>query len=180
MGAPQKVVSHGHFHVPTPSFGGLNPRLARRRGLVGNRDRRKRCGSAPLAFRHVQAAPHHDDHHHHHHHPVVTPVIKTNYGGLYGATDADRSRRGVNQLWLKVNWSDLNPGQGVYNWTPITNTLAANTSLVIRLHVKGGPSTPGWLKTSAGTVQVSNAKDGITTTVGKYWTSSTWRPTSSS
>ena len=69
-----------------------------------------------------------------------------------------------------MNWADLNPSQGVYNWTPITTKLASDPNLVIRLHVKGGPASPGWLKDSAGTVQVSNAKDLLTTTVGKYWT----------
>jgi len=102
--------------------------------------------------------------------PPPAPVIKTNYGGLYGATDADRTRRGVNQLWLKVAWSDLEPQKGVYNWAPITTKLASNPSLVLRLHVNGGPSAPQWLKTSAGTVQVANSKDGIVATVGQYWT----------
>lgn len=97
-------------------------------------------------------------------------VTKTNYGGLYGTTEADRTRRGVNQLWLKVKWADLEPQQGVYNWTPITNKLAANPNLVVRVHVQGGPSAPQWLKDSAGTVQVSNNKDQFTAIVGKYWT----------
>lgn len=98
------------------------------------------------------------------------PVIKTNYGGLYGTTEADRTRRGVNQLWLKVRWSDLEPQDGVYNWAAITNPLAANPNLVVRVHVIGGASAPSWLKDSAGTVQVFNSKDQIAATVGKYWT----------
>ena len=102
--------------------------------------------------------------------PTAVPVIKTNYGGLYGASDADRTRRAVNQQWLKVRWADLNPSQGVYNWTPITSKLASNPSLVVRLHVNGGPSAPQWVMNSAGTVQVANAKDLVTKTVGKYWT----------
>jgi len=97
-------------------------------------------------------------------------VTKASYGGLYGTTEADRTRRGVNQLWLKVKWADLEPQQGVYNWTPITSKLAANPNLVLRVHVNGGPSAPQWLKNSAGTVQVSNNKDQFSATVGKYWT----------
>lgn len=102
--------------------------------------------------------------------PTPAPVCKANYGGLYGTTEADRTRRDVNQLWLKVRWSDLEPRQGVYNWAPITNQLAANPNLVVRVHVRGGPSAPQWLKDSAGTVQVSNNKDQFTAIVGKYWT----------
>ena len=100
----------------------------------------------------------------------ATPVLKTNYGGLYGRTEADRTRRGVNQLWLKIRWADLETSPGVYNWTPITSKLAANPSLIVRVHVHGGPHAPQWLLNSAGTVNVTNNKDQIASTVGKYWT----------
>lgn len=101
---------------------------------------------------------------------VTNPAIKTNYGGLYGTTEADRLRRGVNQQWVKVKWSDLEPTEGVYNWAPVTDLLAANPDLVVRLHVNGGQYAPEWLKTAAGKVTVTNTKDGITATVGQYWT----------
>lgn len=99
-----------------------------------------------------------------------TTTTKSNYGGLFGSTEADRKRRGVDHLWLKLKWSDLEPRPGVYDWTPISSRLAANRNLVIRLHVSGGASTPGWLKESAGSVKVSNAKDSFSAEVGQYWT----------
>ncbi|WP_404352610.1 hypothetical protein LG324_06550 [Phycicoccus jejuensis] len=102
--------------------------------------------------------------------PAPVPVSKTNYGGLYGATSTDRLRRGVSQQWLKVRWSDLEPQEGAYNWEPITNILASDPNLVVRVHVNGGQFAPEWLKVAAGKVTVTNAKDGITATVGQYWT----------
>ncbi|MGG5257615.1 beta-galactosidase [Phycicoccus avicenniae] len=102
--------------------------------------------------------------------PAATTTTKTNYGGLYGTTTADRDRRGVEHQWLKVRWSDLEPREGGYDWTAIDRLLASDPDLVVRVHVGGGQFAPQWLKTAAGSVQVTNKKDGVTASVGKYWT----------
>ncbi|MBT9272997.1 hypothetical protein KMZ32_02775 [Phycicoccus sp. MAQZ13P-2] len=101
---------------------------------------------------------------------AATATTKTNYGGLYGSTAADRTRRGVDQQWLKVRWSDLEPREGVFDLTPITRLLASDPDLVVRLHVQGGQFAPQWLKSAAGTARVTNAKDKVGATVGRYWT----------
>lgn len=95
------------------------------------------------------------------------PVQKRNFGGLFGTTAADATRRGVKQLWCKLRWADLEPREGEYDWAALDTWLASG--MTVRLHVLGGQHAPGWLKTAAGSVAVSNAKDGVTATVPRYW-----------
>ncbi|WP_216842551.1 hypothetical protein [Arthrobacter sp. NEB 688] len=102
--------------------------------------------------------------------PAAARAPKSNYGGLYGSTAADRTRRGVDQQWLKVRWADLEPREGVYDLSRVTRLLASDPHLVVRLHVQGGQFAPEWLKKAAGSVRVTNAKDAVGASVGRYWT----------
>lgn len=98
---------------------------------------------------------------------LPTLGVKTNFGGLYGTTTADADRRGVKQLWLKVRWDTLEPSEGSYRWGVIDSALASG--YIIRLHVQGGQFAPEWLKVATTKVSVSNSKDGVAATVGRYW-----------
>lgn len=105
------------------------------------------------------------------------PKIKRNYGGLFPNVEANRASWSppLAQYWLKVKWSDLEPAQGVYDWSIIDNYLTAHPTVNVRIHVQGGQFAPvsgsnTWLADiSGGTVDVYNTKDAINVPCGLYW-----------
>lgn len=112
-------------------------------------------------------------------HAASAPAIKHNYGGLFVSTESNRTSWSppLDHYWLKVNWSDLEPQQGQYDFSSITTYLNAHPGVNVRLHVQGGDnapvgtsSNPGWLANIAGGgVNVTNTRAGTTAFCGRYW-----------
>jgi hypothetical protein len=74
-------------------------------------------------------------------------------------------------------WSQLEPQQGVYDWTPLNASLAAVSSwnsehptapLGVKLRIFGGLSAPIWLMTESGGVTIDI--HGSLVQLGRWWT----------
>lgn len=76
---------------------------------------------------------------------------------------------------FEIDWSFIEPSQGVYNWQPIDDAVAAVAShgMRMRLKVQTGVYSPAWAKTVGGAAvpfQNNNTYLNGEQTVPRYWT----------
>ncbi len=78
---------------------------------------------------------------------------------------------------VNEGWSQLEPKQGVYDWTPLKRSLAAvsvwnaqhsSTPVGVKLRVFAGYSAPSWVTSQSGVV--TEVVHGVSVEMGRWWT----------
>jgi len=99
--------------------------------------------------------------------PVTDPNTLDAYAGAFSG------------IVVNESWSQLEPTQGVEQWAPLDQSLAAvsawnaahpSTPLGVKLRIFAGRSAPAWVTSQSGTVDLVVNKVREQVTVGKWWT----------
>jgi hypothetical protein len=88
---------------------------------------------------------------------------------LKGLLSRSRPIPGLSGWNPQLNWADLEPSEGRFNFAVVDSALASR--LPVRLRVWAGVYAPNWLKSKLGTVGVQNDQTNAKETMVPYWRS---------
>lgn len=62
--------------------------------------------------------------------------------------DSVKNQWGATAIFLKVNWDEVEPEMGRYEWTKLNNSInnIINESLKVYIRISGGNNIPGWIE----------------------------------
>lgn len=104
---------------------------------------------------------------------ILTPAPKPYSAGLYfrDAAWVDNHLGWTDTITHEVTWAQLEPSQGVYDFSAVDDKLAAYPDYQCRLGVRSGPYAPQYVHEATGSVEVWMVSRGLTVHVPHVWTS---------
>lgn len=102
-------------------------------------------------------------------HAATAATLKPVPTGLYVRNGIPATAQpAISHTFLNVQWSDLEPSRGQFNWAPIDNVINDPRVEGARIRLFSGDDAPGWVKNDAGPC-VNVTLRTMTGCVPRYW-----------